>query len=89
MRKVWIIVANSSDAKILKAESVNHLVEIRNLEHLESRLPNRELATDKPGRATSLAPRGFGPHTIEDKLPPKDREKDYFAEEISHALTEV
>lgn len=80
MRKVWILVANSSDAKLYKAESIKQLTEIRDFKHIESKMPAHELVSDRPGRATSKNKAGV--HMFADKTSQKVKEKNYFAEEI-------
>lgn len=86
MRKVWIVVANSTYGKIYRAENVNTLVEIKDLQHIESHLPNHELVSDRPGRSTSqFYP---GKHSMEGKTSPKIKERHLFADEINLALEE-
>jgi protein required for attachment to host cells len=81
MRKVWILVANGSDAKVYRAESVKHLCLEESFTHPESRLPNHDLVSDGQGRNTERF--GSQPHKMEYRHSPKLKEKDHFASEIA------
>lgn len=87
MRKVWILVANASEAKVYKAESVKHLHLEKSFTHPESRLPNHDLVSDGPGKNTERF--GSQPHMMEYKHTPKLKEKDHFASEIAHFLEQA
>lgn len=80
----WILVANSSVAYIYKIEKKHALVEVGVLEHTESRLHNRDLASDKPGRDFESV--GVTRHSLEPKHSPKHNEFQIFAREIAHYL---
>jgi protein required for attachment to host cells len=83
-KKIWVLVANGSAAKILKAESNEQLTEIELFEHPESRLRNSELMSDGPGYFTQ---RGAGaPHFVQSSASPKLKEKDHFAIDIVNYL---
>ena len=84
MRKVWVVVANASRAKIYQALDTNTLQESKNLEHPQSRLPAHDLLDDKPGRAGQHM--HVGPRHMDDKSPAKLQEKNHFALEIAHLL---
>ncbi len=84
MRKVWVVVADAAFAKFYKAENVKTLNEFNTLTHKESRLPNHDLCSDRPGRATEL--RGGAPHMMQREFSPKLKEKDHFATEIAKVL---
>ncbi len=90
MRKVWIVAADGSEARIFNVLDVNKIEEVRNLASPEARLNNIELVSDKHGTSAARGPRGFGSHafTESDKISPKKREKLYFAEEVAHVLNE-
>lgn len=85
MRKVWVVVANGWRAKIYEALNVNTLVEKRSFEHVESKLPNHELVSDRPGLATERL--GNVSRTVGFKCEPKLKEKMYFAKEVAHELS--
>ncbi len=86
MKPAWILVADSSRARIFTAEnSVAELVEIENLSHLESRLHNDELTTDVPGRAKGV-PHHSGGHLYQGETEPKDQETVNFAKQVAQYL---
>lgn len=80
MRKIWVVVANSSTAKIYRAENVNTLVEIHTLNHSVSHLHDRDIVSDKPGRSKD------GHHSIEEQTPQQVKERIHFASEIASYL---
>jgi protein required for attachment to host cells len=86
MRKVWIVVANSSEAKIYRAENAENLVEHGMLFHDESRMAGRDLVSDGSGRE------GFsqmvGTDTYDKKTSPKIKEYIIFAEILANFLEE-
>jgi protein required for attachment to host cells len=86
MKKVWVVVANSSEAKIYRAENKDILVEHGMLFHDESRLPGRELVSDGPGRenASQLS----GGDTYDQKTSPRLKEALFFADSLAHFLEE-
>jgi protein required for attachment to host cells len=84
MRKVWVIVANSSLAKFFTAENADKLKEIKSLEHFESHLQNQELSSDHQG--LSIPATGFGPHPFQSRTSPKVKEKNHFAAIVAEYL---
>lgn len=80
----WLVVANSSLARIYKIEKKHDLTEIKVLEHPESRLHNLDLVSDKPGRDFESA--GIGRHALEPKVLPKRQEFAVFAKSIADYL---
>src|SRR5215471_13213266 len=76
-KDTWLIVANSSLARIYKIEKRSELKELKVLEHPESRLHNLDLVSDKPGRDFESA--GIGKHALEPKTLPKKQEFITFA----------
>lgn len=84
MRQVWVVVANGSQAKIYKAENSGKLLEIKSFEHDASRLPSHDLVSDGPGRATERF--GSSPHAYPERVSPKVKEKEHFADEIAECL---
>lgn len=83
-KETWIVVANSSFAKIYKAENNNKLIEIRELQHPESRLHDQDLVSSTPGRTFSSV--GTRRSMLEPTTTPKEQEMNLFAKEISHCL---
>jgi protein required for attachment to host cells len=86
-KETWLLVANSSLARIFKIENRNSLVELKVLEHPESRLHNRDLVSDKDGRGFE----SMGPtrHAIEPPTSPKHQEFETFAKELANYLEEA
>lgn len=84
MKKIWIVVANSSQAKIYRAENVNHLVEHGFFFHDESHMPARDLVSDKKGRETSH--NASTTNTYEPKTTIKTKEGMIFAENLASFL---
>jgi len=86
MKKVWVVAANSSEAKIYRAENTDVLIEHARLFHDESRLPGRELSSDGPGRESGA--QMAGSDTYDQKTSPKLKEYILFAEILAHFLEE-
>ncbi len=83
MKSTWILVADSTHARIFTAETPSSaLVEIEGLTHAESRLHDQELTTDLPGKIKSA---DGGGHAFEQPTDPKRHEADNFA----HYLTKL
>lgn len=80
----WLVVANSSLARIFKVEIKNELTQINVLEHPESRLHNMDLVSDKPGREVESY--GTRRHALEQKVLPKQHEFAVFAKSIADYL---
>lgn len=78
----WVIVADSSLARIFECESQISMVEIEQLTHPESRLPSSQLVSDRPGREF---PRmgGGSRSAIEPNVSPQEQEFKIFAKEIA------
>jgi protein required for attachment to host cells len=83
MKKVWVVVANSSQAKIYKAENTNELIEHGLFFHDESRLPGRELVSDGQGRETNVH---ISSDTYQAKTSPRLKEFLSFAETLAEFL---
>ena len=85
MKKTWILVADSSRARIFEAEStIGELREIQALEHPESRLHEVDITADLPGRTQDIT--GQGRHSMEPGTHPKEHEATEFARQISGVL---
>lgn len=49
-KQAWIVVADGAYARIFKLEEDRTLIELETLVHPQSRLKDRDLVTDRPGR---------------------------------------
>ncbi len=83
----WLLVANSSLARIFKLVKRHELQELKTFEHPESRLHNLDLVSDKPGRDFESA--GIGRHALEPKIMPKRQEFAVFAKHLADYLDEA
>lgn len=89
MKPAWILVADSSRARIFSAEnSAADLIEIETLTHPQARLHEQELDTDLPGKARGSF--GGGGHALDDQTTPKAQEEINFAKSVaSHLCDEL
>lgn len=88
MSDIWILVADSSAARIYAARHRRAPLElVESLSHEASRLHPRDLGTDVPGRVHDR----FGPgrHSLDAGQQIKAEERLRFAREISGQLTEA
>jgi protein required for attachment to host cells len=88
MADVWILVADSSEARIYSARNLRSELElVDRLTHEASRLHARELGSDVPGRVHDR----FGPgrHSLDQGQQLKHTEKQRFAREIAARLAEA
>ncbi|MDF2549110.1 MAG: Host attach family protein [Chlamydiales bacterium] len=83
-KNTYVLVANSSLARIFKAPSAHALNEVKTLSHPESRLHARELVSDKPGR--SFENGAVTRHAMEPKHSPTENEHQHFAQEVCRYL---
>lgn len=84
MGRAWIVVANSTIARLFEVEKNGNLLEIETLVHPESRLHGRDLTSDRPGRAfESSTP---SRHAMEPTTLPKEVEFEAFARRLSTHL---
>lgn len=86
-KETWIMVANSSLARIFKLEKRDHLTELKVFEHPESRLHNLDLVSDKPGRDFESG--GTRRHALEQKTSPKKQEFSVFAKLLADYLEDA
>ncbi len=85
MKKTWIVVADSAHARLFTADTPTApLTELEDLLHIQSRMHDRDLVTDGPGKHSNDA--GAGHHGYEPKLPPSEEEAIRFAKELAQAL---
>lgn len=82
MRKVWIVVANSTYSKIYHAENTQKIIELRSFEHREGHMKASQLVSDSQGRNTNTAIYGYGSDSMEDKTSLKTKESMIFAHQI-------
>ncbi len=81
MKPIWILVADSSSARIFTAEnSVSDLVEIKTLLHAEALMHEQDLVSDAPGRAND-GPSG-GNHAYTGEVSAKEQEEVNFAKRV-------
>lgn len=80
----WLVVANSSIARIYKIENRHTISEIAVLEHPKSRLNNLDIVSDKPGRDFERV--GISRHGVGHCVTPKKHEFEIFATEIAEFL---
>jgi protein required for attachment to host cells len=83
----WVLIANSSNAKLYKSEKPYHQLElIKKFEHPQSREKARDLITDGYGRYkfTTNSP----PSAYSDPMNPKEVEAERFAHELALELNQ-
>lgn len=86
-KETWLVVANNSMARIFKVQKKESLIEIETLIHPESRLYNRDLRSDKPGRSYESA--NATRHSVGEAVMPKQLEFAIFAKEIATYLDQA
>jgi protein required for attachment to host cells len=87
MKLTWILVADTTRARIFTAETPSSpLEEIEDLSHTEGRLHDREITSGLPGKIKSA---GAGGHTFEQPTDPKKHEADVFALRIAKHLEDA
>lgn len=85
MSYTWVIVADSTRARIFNAESSSApITEVETLTHPEGRMHDREITSDLPGRAYDS--KGRGRHTMEQPTDPKQELAIEFARMIARHL---
>ncbi len=85
MSSIWVVVAESSRAKLYSAENRKApLVEIGDFVHPESRLHDGDLVADQSGSDGGSV--GQGRHVLDNKTNPRDTEKTEFAKTLAHRL---
>ncbi|MFU8789040.1 MAG: host attachment protein [Methylobacter sp.] len=87
MKLTWILIADSTRARIFTADSsAASLEEIEGFSHTESRLHDREITSDLPGRNQGVGKAG---HAFEQATDPKKHEADSFAHSLARHLDEA
>ncbi|MCF6345585.1 MAG: host attachment protein [Thiomicrorhabdus sp.] len=85
MKPAWILIADSSKARIFTAEnSVAELIEIESLTHSESRLLDQALTSDLAGKAN--VGQSTSGHTYVGEVGPKEQETINFAKQVTQHL---
>lgn len=88
MKDRWIVVADSTRARIFVTETVNgELHEIETMAHPEGRLHTQDLTSDLPGR--SFDSNGEGRHALSKEHDPKHQEAIYFSKTIATRLNQA
>ncbi len=86
MKKTWIVVADRTTATLYELEG-RSLAKREELSHPEGRLQDREIDTDRQGRAFDS--HGEGRHAMERAQSPSEREGEKHAHAIAAAITEA
>jgi len=85
MKPTWILVADSSRARIFTAATPSApLEELEDLTHPESREHEQDLVTDLPGKHRNDT--GIGAHGFQDEVEPKEQETINFAKYLARHL---
>lgn len=83
--KTLIVVANRTNARLLRCDGPGRALEIvGELEHPEGRKANRDMDTDRPGRAYDR--HGPGRHAMEKEQSTRERSAADFARAIARAI---
>ncbi|MCK4842227.1 MAG: host attachment protein [Methylococcales bacterium] len=87
MKSTWILVADSSRARIFVADTPSTIQEIEDFTHTEGRLHEQDMTSDLPGKAAGVA--GAGKHAYQDQIGPKEQEAINFAKSIAKHFDEA
>ena len=88
MKPTWILVADSSRARIFTTKTPSApLQEIETLAHPESRVHEQQITSDLPGRHQNDT--GIGAHGYQDEIEPKEQEVIAFARQIAKHLEQA
>lgn len=88
MKPITIIVADSTRARIFTTKSSHSpLLEIETMAHPESRLHDRDITSDLPGK--DAGGDGSGGHAYQAKTDPKKHELTEFAKRVADHLDKV
>lgn len=87
MSKIWVLVAESSRAKIFETDSPRSLLrELEGFDHSASRMNDTDLVSSAPGRTFDR--NGSGRHSMEPDTDPKVNEAHIFARELATHLNQ-
>ena len=81
MKSTWILVADSSRARIFVADTPSSIQEIEDFTHVEGRLHEHDMTSDLPGKGAGVA--GAGKHAYQDQINPKEQEAINFAKSVA------
>ena len=84
MAVTWVLVADSSRARIFSKNGREAYVEEAGFIHPESRLHEQQLTSDLPGRDSSRI--GRERHSVNSKVPPKRNEAITFSRQVTEHL---
>jgi len=85
MSRIWVLVADSTRARIFAAKSpVAAIEEVHEMQHPEGRLHQQDLSSDRPGR--DFDAQGSGSHAMDMEVDPKMQEAIDFAKKINQFL---
>ena len=85
MKLTWLVVADSSKARIFKVDTrTGPIEEIESIVHTQSRLHEQKMTSDLPGRSNGTG--GAGGHAYQDEVSPKEQENINFAREVANEL---
>jgi protein required for attachment to host cells len=88
MSKIWVVVAESSRARILAVENrVSPLREVEDLMHPEARVKEQNLISDRPGRMLNSSTEGQ--HLFEEPTDPRQHEARIFAKRVADRLDQA
>ncbi len=86
MNYTWILVADKGHARFFSVDSpTSPLIEEDNLIHTQSRMRERELISDSPGKSSGVA--GMGRHPMTKENEARNQEAMHFARKISDKLS--
>lgn len=89
MKKKWIVVAESSRARIFSVVNRSSpLMEVEDLVNEASRMDDLELVSDQPGRSFDSNGAG-GRHAMEPRLEPKKVETLHFAHDVCDRIDQA
>lgn len=83
----WIVVANSSHAKIFRLSKFPKIEELTSMDHPEGRLHSQDLEGRKQGRTFQSF--GTTRHAYQPETEPKDVEAEKFARTLCHYICEA
>jgi protein required for attachment to host cells len=87
MPKTWILVADSSRARIFLADTASSpLVELESFTHPASRQHEQEITSDLPGKQNGRGLNGSFAHAMSQETDPKHQEAINFAKEVAQHL---
>lgn len=90
MEKIWIVAADKVRARLFQAEHITGpLKEVRNMVNPESRLQDRELVTDDPGRAFTSGDGGRAQTATYSEASEREHQAKLFAKEIVGELDKL